>query len=128
MTQTNKPPKFRLVRGLKWSGDRDHLGECLTGTYMLVSDYDGWRWLLVQGRDLKDVSKEVVATIDIARELAQKDYEKCVLDTLNGEVIEDLNMALVNLMWAQGCVPFPSDCHSAIVANLERLGGIPILA
>lgn len=30
---------------------------------------------------------------------------------------------LAALKWARGCVPFPSDCHAAIVAAIEEVEG-----
>jgi hypothetical protein len=65
------------VKALVWENPSEHQTHALSviGTYLLVKDFDGWRWMLTVGRQLAEVCKSPFPTISGARIAAQADYE-----------------------------------------------------
>ena len=70
------------VKPLEWVGDKKDHAAGLGYIYMLVHNFDGWRWFRWIGRELNGVSDGVFPAIEAAKSSAQADYTARILSAL----------------------------------------------
>lgn len=75
----------RKVKPLEWGqeGKQPEHAVSIIGTYLLMKDFDGWRWMRVVGGNLADVCEAPFATLEAAKAAAQADYEARILAALD---------------------------------------------
>ena len=69
------------VKPLVWAqeGKQPEHAVSIVGTYLLVKDFDGWRWMRVVGRSLADVCLDPFPSPEAAKSAAQADYDARIL-------------------------------------------------
>lgn len=76
------------VKPLGWkSQGKTLIADHGAGHYIVTHDYDGWRWILVNGRDMAGVMKQPVAQPDTAKAAAEADHAARICAAL--EMMED---------------------------------------
>lgn len=84
MTPSQAKERGIKVVALDWvNGDKQppH-AVSFAGMYLLAKDFDGWRWMRTEARQLADVCKAPFADETEARTAAQADYEARILAAL----------------------------------------------
>ena len=69
------------VKPLVWAqeGKQPEHAVSIVGTYLLVKDFDGWRWMRVVGGSLADVCLDPFPSPEAAKSAAQADYDARIL-------------------------------------------------
>ena len=70
------------VKLLVWQetpNDKTLVADHGAGHYIVTHDFDGWRWLLVNGRDMAGAQDHPVPEKEAAKAAAQADYESRIL-------------------------------------------------
>ena len=73
------------VKLLVWQetpNDKTLVADHGAGHYIVTHDFDGWRWLLVNGRDMAGAQDHPVPEKEAAKAAAQADYESRILAAL----------------------------------------------
>ena len=120
-----------LVRGLDWKPQgKTFFADHSAGHYIVCHDYDGWRWILVNGRDMAGVAEKPFDTLEAAKAAAQADYTARILAALNADAIAGLVGASDALgSWMSAALDDPNVCEAMKIdinnwfAALARLGG-----
>lgn len=83
----SRPVREVEVKPLVWEArnDRESAASWFGGHYITVKDFDGWRWMRVNGRALADVAQVPTTTEEEAKAAAQANYESRIRAALTEE-------------------------------------------
>jgi hypothetical protein len=85
LTKERDAARSVRVKPLVWGetpNNKMYVADHGAGNYIVIHDFDGWRWLLVNGQEMAGAQDHPVPEKEAAKAAAQADYEARILAAL----------------------------------------------